>query len=67
MYLWLKLVHILAVILFIGNIVTGLFWHKHALRTGDARLIAHAMDGVLRSDRLFTMRGELWWVYFTRA
>lgn len=59
MYLWLKLVHILAVILFIGNIVTGLFWHKHALRTGDARLIAHAMDGVLRSDRLFTMPGVL--------
>jgi uncharacterized membrane protein len=57
MYLWLKLVHILAVILFIGNIVTGLFWHKHALRTGDARLIAHAMDGVLKSDRLFTMPG----------
>jgi uncharacterized membrane protein len=59
MYLWLKLLHILAVILFIGNIVTGLFWHKHALRTGDARLIAHAMDGVLRSDRLFTMPGVL--------
>ena len=59
MYLWLKLVHVLAVILFIGNIVTGLFWHKHALRTNDARLIAHAMDGVLRSDRLFTMPGVL--------
>jgi len=57
MYLWLKLVHVLAVILFIGNIVTGVFWHKHALRTGDARLIAHAMDGVLKSDRLFTMPG----------
>ncbi len=57
MYLWLKLIHILAVILFIGNIVTGVFWHKHALRTGDARLIAHAMDGVLKSDRLFTMPG----------
>jgi uncharacterized membrane protein len=57
MYLWLKVVHILAVIMFIGNIVTGVFWHKHALRTGDARLIAHAMDGVLKSDRLFTMPG----------
>ena len=59
MYLWLKFFHVLAVILFIGNIVTGLFWHKHALRTNDARLIAHAMDGVLRSDRLFTMPGVL--------
>jgi uncharacterized membrane protein len=57
MYLWLKLIHILAVILFIGNIVTGVFWHRHALATRDARLIAHAMDGVIRSDRLFTVPG----------
>ena len=59
MYLWLKFFHVLAVVLFIGNIVTGVFWHKHALRTNDARLIAHAMDGVLRSDRLFTLPGVL--------
>ena len=57
MYLWLKLVHILAVVMFIGNIVTGVFWHRHALATRDARLIAHAMDGVIRSDRLFTVPG----------
>ena len=59
MYLWLKLVHILAVVMFVGNIATGVFWHKHAERTRDARLIAHAMDGVIRSDRLFTMPGVL--------
>jgi uncharacterized membrane protein len=57
MYLWLKLVHVLGVVMFVGNIVTGVFWHKHAERTRDARLIAHAMDGVIRSDRLFTMPG----------
>lgn len=57
MYLWLKLVHVLAVVMFIGNIVTGVFWHRHALATRDARLIAHAMDGVIRSDRLFTVPG----------
>jgi uncharacterized membrane protein len=59
MYLWLKVLHVLAVILFVGNIVTGVFWHKHAERTRDPRLIAHAMDGVIRSDRLFTMPGVL--------
>jgi uncharacterized membrane protein len=59
LYLWLKLVHVLAVAMFLGNIVTGVFWHKHAERTGDARLMAHAMDGVLRSDRLFTMPAVL--------
>jgi len=57
MYLWLKVIHILAVVMFIGNIVTGVFWHKHAERTRDPRLIAHAMAGVIRSDRLFTMPG----------
>jgi uncharacterized membrane protein len=59
MYLWLKLVHILAVVMFIGNIVTGVFWHRHALKTRDRRLIAHGMDGVIRSDRLFTMPAVL--------
>ena len=57
MYLWLKLLHILAVILFIGNITTGVFWHTHAERTRNPRLIAHAMEGVIRSDRLFTIPG----------
>src|SRR6188474_3607230 len=57
MYLWLKVIHILAVVMCIGNIVTGVFWHKHAERTRDPRLIAHAMAGVIRSDRLFTMPG----------
>ena len=59
MYLWLKLIHVIAVVLFLGNIITGLFWHRHALRTRNASLIAHTMDGVVQSDRLFTMPGVL--------
>jgi uncharacterized membrane protein len=59
MYLWLKVLHVIAVLMFLGNIVTGVFWHKHALRTRDPRLIAHTMDGVIRSDRLFTMPGVI--------
>jgi len=57
MYLWLKLIHVLAVVMFIGNIVTGVFWHKHAEKTRNPSLLAHTMDGVIRSDRLFTMPG----------
>jgi len=57
MYLVMKLLHIVAVIAFLGNIVTGLFWHSHAARTRDPRLLAHAMDGIIRSDRLFTVPG----------
>ncbi len=55
MYGLLKLLHVVAVILFLGNITTGLFWHAHAARTRDPKLLAHAMDGIIRSDRLFTL------------
>jgi len=54
MYLALKLLHVSAVVMFLGNIITGLFWHAHAARTRDPRLLHHAMDGILRSDRWFT-------------
>jgi uncharacterized membrane protein len=57
MYFALKALHIASVVLFLGNIITGVFWKVHADRSGDARLMAHALDGVIRSDRLFTMPG----------
>ena len=57
MYLLLKLLHVIAVIAFLGNITTGLFWHSHAARTRDPRLLAHTMDGIIRSDRFFTVPG----------
>ena len=57
MYLGLKLLHVLAVVLFLGNITTGLFWKLHADRTRDPRLIAHAFEGIIRADRLFTLPG----------
>ena len=57
MYLLLKTVHVLAVVMFLGNIATGVFWKSHADRTRDPRLIAHVMHGIIRSDRLFTNPG----------
>jgi uncharacterized membrane protein len=57
MYLTLKLLHVVAVIVFLGNITTGLFWHAHAARTRDPKLLAHTMDGIIRSDRWFTLPG----------
>ncbi len=53
----LKLIHVLAVIIFMGNIITGLFWKAHADRTHDVRFIAHTMHGIIRSDRWFTIPG----------
>jgi uncharacterized membrane protein len=59
MYLWLKLIHILAVVLFLGNIITGVFWHRHAARTRDPKILAHTAAGLTKSDRLFTIPGVL--------
>ena len=59
MYLWMKLLHVVAVVLFLGNITTGLFWHQHAARTRNPRLLAHTVEGIIRSDRLFTMPGVI--------
>jgi uncharacterized membrane protein len=57
LYLVLKVLHVLAVVLFLGNIITGVFWKAHADRTGDLRARAQALDGIIHSDRAFTMPG----------
>ena len=59
MYAALKALHILAVAMFLGNIVTGVFWKAHGDQSGDPRIMAHTMDGIIRSDRWFTMPGVL--------
>lgn len=59
MYLVLKLVHIVAVIMFLGNITTGLLWKAHADSTRDPVIIAHVVRGIVRSDRWFTVPGVL--------
>jgi len=57
MYQIFKLVHLAAVIMFLGNVITGLFWKAHADRTRDVKIIAHMMEGIIRSDRWFTIPG----------
>jgi uncharacterized membrane protein len=57
MYLALKLLHVAAVVLFLGNITTGLFWKAHGDRTRNPVIIAHTLDGIIRSDRWFTIPG----------
>ena len=59
MYLLLKLLHVIAVIAFLGNITTGLFWHTHVARGGDPKLLANVMRGIIRSDRVFTLPGVI--------
>lgn len=54
-YLALKAVHILSVVLFLGNIITGLFWKAHADATRNPAMQALALAGIIRSDTLFTV------------
>ena len=56
-YLIVKYVHIVGVVLFLGNITTGLFWKRHADRSRDGRVILNALEGIERSDRWFTLPG----------
>lgn len=63
-YLALKALHVLAVVLFLGNIITGLFWKAHGDRTKDPRVIAHTLEGIIRSDRWFTLPGVFLIVVF---
>lgn len=54
-YLAFKLLHVLAVVVFLGNIIVGPFWKAFADRTRDPRIMAHTLAGIIRADRLFTI------------
>jgi len=54
-YTLLKALHIVSVVLFLGNIITGVFWKLHGDRLGTLASRAQALDGVIRSDRWFTV------------
>ena len=56
-YLFLKLIHVVAVIIFMGNIITGLFWMRQANKTNNFSIISFTMKGVIASDRWFTIPG----------
>jgi uncharacterized membrane protein len=56
-YTLLKSLHIISVLLFLGNIITGVFWKAHGDRTATLPARAQALDGIIRSDRLFTLPG----------
>jgi len=59
MYLVFKVVHVLAVVVFLGNITVGIFWKDIADRTKSPAIIAHTIDGIIRADRIFTIPGVI--------
>jgi uncharacterized membrane protein len=56
-YLLLKSLHLLGVVLFLGNILVTALWKVMADRTGDARLVAYGQRLVTLTDLVFTGPG----------
>jgi uncharacterized membrane protein len=56
-YLIWKLVHVASVIIFLGNIINGLFWAAQANKTSDFKMISSTFQGIIKSDRYFTIPG----------
>ena len=59
MYFPLELLHILSAVAFLGNITLGVFWQAQAARTRDPKVLAYTLEGVARSDVLFTKPGAI--------
>lgn len=57
MYIALKILHVTAVVIFLGNLVTGILWKIHGDRTEDPVIIRHTVAGLIRADRWFTIPG----------
>lgn len=58
-YLILKLIHVFGVVLFLGNITVGVFWKRHADKTGNFGIMASTIDGIIAADKFFTIPGIL--------
>ncbi len=58
--LWLKTLHIVGAVLFLGNIVVTGWWKVMADRTRDPRVIAFAQRQVTLTDWVFTGGGVIW-------
>jgi uncharacterized membrane protein len=57
LYSVLKFVHVLGVILLVGNVTITAFWKVFADRTGKPALVAHAQELVTITDWIFTLLG----------
>jgi len=56
-YLWLKTLHLLGVVLFLGNIIVTGWWKNLADRTKNPQIIAFAQRQVTLTDYVFTAGG----------
>ncbi|MGZ3498180.1 MAG: DUF2269 family protein [Vulcanimicrobiaceae bacterium] len=59
MYFVLKLLHLIGVVVFLGNISLGVYWKYRADASGDLRIITHTIRTIILADRLFTNPGVI--------
>lgn len=60
----IKLLHILFVVIFLGNITIGLFWKMIAEKSKEADKIAFAFKGIIKADKYFTVPGVIGIILF---
>jgi len=58
-YSYLKLIHLVAVMVFLGNIITGLFWMRFAVKTKDLVIVRHTIIAIMKLDRYITVPGVI--------
>jgi len=51
----LKITYSLVVVLFVGNMISGLFWKLVADKTKDPKIISHTFKGIFYSDIVITI------------
>lgn len=54
-YLILVLIHVIAAIIFLGNITIAPFWKSHAEKTQDRLKVLNTWEGIAKADKLLTM------------
>lgn len=55
--IFFKLIHIIAAIIFLGNITLGFFWKFRAEKLNERKRIVETFASMIKADRLFTMPG----------
>lgn len=45
--------------IFLGNIITGLFWMRFSVKTKELNIIKHTMKVIMKLDRYFTIPGVI--------
>ncbi len=56
-YEFMKFLHLIGVVLLVGNVTITAFWKVFADRTGDAQVVAYAQHLVTLCDWIFTLSG----------